>query len=130
MTMLSESNGMRMFMLPNDVGADMEFTGMLCSENSYHDHEAGTITKQRLYLTDAKEQVYSVVVSDGVNKDQRVYKMRVENDQCRIDNGLFDVALDLHLLASVVRGLCGLDSASHADDFFSTMVETLHAANG
>ncbi|WP_290921547.1 hypothetical protein [Halodesulfovibrio sp.] len=130
MTVLSESNGMRTFMLPNDIGADLEFTGVLCSENSYHDHEAGTITKQRLYLTDTKEQVYSVVVSDGVNKDQRVYKMRVEKDQCRIDNGLFDVALDIQLLASVVRDLCGLDSASHADDFFSTMVETLQAANG
>ncbi|SIO01529.1 hypothetical protein [Halodesulfovibrio marinisediminis] len=130
MTMFSESNGMRVFMLPNDIGADMEFTGVLCSENSYHDQEAGTITKQRLYLTDTKDQIYSVVVSDGVNKDQRVYKMRVEKDQCRIDNGLFDVALDLHLLASVVRGLCGLDCTSHADDFFSTMVENLQAANG
>ncbi|OBQ50298.1 hypothetical protein SP90_10285 [Halodesulfovibrio spirochaetisodalis] len=120
---------MRMFMLPNDVGADMEFTGVLCSENMYHDQEAGTVTKQRLYLTDTREQVYSVVVSDGVNKDQRVYKMRVENDQCRIDNGLFDVSLDLHLLATVVRGLCGLNSADNAEEFFSTMVERLHAAN-
>jgi len=130
MTVLSESNGMRTFMLPNDIGADLEFTGVLCSENSYHDPEAGTITKQRLYLTDTKEQVYSVVVSNGVNKDQRVYKMRIENNQCRIDNGLFDVALDIELLVSVVRDLCGLDSASHAEDFFSTMVDTLHAANG
>ncbi|WP_066855452.1 hypothetical protein [Halodesulfovibrio spirochaetisodalis] len=129
MASLSETDGMRMFMLPNDVGADMEFTGVLCSENMYHDQEAGTVTKQRLYLTDTREQVYSVVVSDGVNKDQRVYKMRVENDQCRIDNGLFDVSLDLHLLATVVRGLCGLNSADNAEEFFSTMVERLHAAN-
>lgn len=130
MPMLSDSNGMRMFMLPNDVGADIKFTGVLCSENMYHDHEAGTVTKQRLYLTDTNEQVYSVVISDGVNKDQRVYKMRIEKDQCRIDNGLFDVALDLTLLSSVVRGLCGLDGSVQADEFFSTMVETLHAVNG
>ncbi|MCT4534618.1 hypothetical protein [Halodesulfovibrio sp.] len=130
MTLLSESDDMRMVMLPNDVGADIEFTGVLCSENMYRDPEAGTVTKQRLYLTDTKEQVYSVVISDGINNDHRVYKMRVENDQCRIDNGLFDVALDMHLLASVVRGLCGLNNAPYAEDFLSTMVDTLYAANG
>lgn len=129
MSMLSETDGMRVFSLANDVGADMEFTGLLCSENTYHDHESGTVTKQRLYMTDTKDQIYSVVVYDGVNKDQRVYKMRVEDDTCRIDNGLFDVALDLSLLASVVRGLCGIDGTAHAEEFFSTMVENLRAAN-
>ena len=130
MRMLSETDGMRTFSLPNDVGADMEFTGILCSENMYHDHESGTVTRQRLFMTDTKDQIYSVIVSDGMNKDQRVYKMRVEDDVCRIDNGLFDIALDVSLLSSVVQGLCGLNSESKAEEFISTMVDNLRAANG
>ena len=130
MHMLSETKGMRAFSLPNDVGADMEFTGVLCSENMYHDRANGTVTKQRLFMTDTKDQIYSVVVSNGITKDQRVYKMRVEDDVCRIDNGLFDIALDVSLLTSVVQGLCGVTSEAKTDKFISAMVENLRAVNG
>jgi len=130
MTVLSETNGMGLVLLPSDTGADIEFTGTLCSENMYHDSEAGTVTRQRLYTTDTQEQIYSIVVSDGINKDQRVYKMRLENDLCRISNGLFDVPVDLPILASVIRELCGLDEPAQTDEFLSIMVENLQAANG
>ncbi|GFM36142.1 hypothetical protein [Desulfovibrio psychrotolerans] len=115
--------------LMNDVGADITFRGRLYSESSYYDEESGVMTRQRLYVTEQNQQVYSIVTSDGVNKDRRVYLLQVDGDMCRINNGLFDVTVQLDLLMTAVRGLCGLDGSGRSEEFLQSLEETLRAVN-
>ncbi len=115
--------------LLNDVGADITFRGRLYSESSYFDEESGVMTRQRLYVTDQNEQIYSVVTSDGINKDRRVYRLQVDGEMCRINNGLFDVTVQLGLLMTAVKGLCGLDDSGRSEEFLQTLEQTLNAAN-
>ena len=120
---------MEEIVLKNDVGADFVFQGRLYSESSFFDEETGVMTRQRLYVTDQNQQVYSIFTSNGSNKDMRTYMLQVEGEMCRINNGLFDVTIPLNLLMVAVRGLCGLGEQSQGCEFLDTLEENLRVAN-
>jgi ribosomal protein S9 len=115
--------------LQSDTGADITFRGRLFSESSYFDEETGMMTRQRLYVTDQNQQVYSIVTSDGRRKERRVYLLKAEEGVCRINNGLYDVTVPVELLMLAVRGLCGLTESEQSTDFFAALEESLKAAN-
>ncbi len=126
----TQGNGvMEQIILKNDVGEDMSFKGRLFSESSYFDEETGSMTRQRLYVTDQNHQVYTIVTSNGTQKERRVYMLKPEGDQCRISNGLFDVTVPIELLMLAVRGLCGVTGCEQGDNFIATLEESLTAAN-
>lgn len=115
--------------LKNDVGGDITFMGRLYSESSYYDEETSVVTRQRLYVTDQNQQVYSIVASNGTNKDRRVYKLHMDGEMCRINNGLFDISVQLDLLLTAVKGLCGVKNLAQSEEFLQTLEESLRAAN-
>ncbi|ABB39481.1 hypothetical protein Dde_2685 [Oleidesulfovibrio alaskensis G20] len=126
----TQGNGvMEKLTLQSDTGADITFRGRLFSESSYFDEETGMMTRQRLYVTDQNQQVYSIVTSDGRRKERRVYLLKAEEGVCRINNGLYDVTVPVELLMLAVRGLCGLTESEQSTDFFAALEESLKAAN-
>lgn len=116
--------------LPNDSGASLSFVGRLCAENSFFDEETGVLTQQKLYITNNGHTAYAVVRGDGRSKERRAYLIRREGQTCRINNGLFDVTVNVRDLLLAVKGLCGLDESIQGEEFFQDMLDKDNAANG
>ena len=87
------------------------------------------LTQQKLYITEDGCQAYAVVSGDGANKERRAYLIRPEGEFCRINNGLFDVTVNIDHLLTAVKGLCGLSGSLRTDEFFTKLKDTLKAAN-
>lgn len=113
--------------LKQDNGEDLRFRGRLFSECSWFDEESGTLTRQQLYVTDSREQVYSIVTSRGHERSRRAYRLSVRGNTCVIQNGSTEMVLQLDLLMLAVRGLCGLDDA--AAPTLDMVEQMLKAAN-
>ncbi len=116
--------------LSNDTGANLSFRGRLYAENSFYDEDTGTLTQQKLYITEKGQQAYSIVTSDGKNKERRAYLIKREGRLCKINNGLFDVTVNAHDLVTAVRGLCGIQENMQYEDFFGEDGVDEAAANG
>ena len=46
--------------LKQDNGCDFAFCGRLFSECSWYDESLGTLTRQKLYVTESNEQIYYI----------------------------------------------------------------------
>lgn len=99
------------FVLRNDAGIEVRFTGKLFSESSYYDEDQEVLTRLKLFITDDGRQVYSIVSNSNTAKWRRVYTMRVEDGLCRISSGSQEMTLDIDMLLTVVSGLCGIDAS-------------------
>lgn len=113
--------------LKHDNGADLRFRGRLFSECSWFDEESGTLTRQQLYMTDTREQVYYIVRSRGQERTRHAYRLSVHGETCVIHNGCAEMVLQLDMLMLAVRGLCGLDESSAPT--LGMVEELLKAAN-
>lgn len=125
--------GMESVTLQNDSGAAITFTGRLCAEHSFYDDDSGALTQQKLYITNSGYTAYAVVRNDGRAKQRRAYLLRREGQQCHINNGLFDVTVNVRDLLMVVKGLCGLEEGAQEEDFFKEALDIIgqdDAANG
>lgn len=121
-------DNMEQIILANDHGGELQFRGRIFSECSYYDEESNSITRQRLYVTDKGEQVYSIATGGGSNKERRAYLLRIDGEQCIINNGMLEVTLRTELLMASMRTLCGLNEGC-SDDLLKSLEETLNAAN-
>lgn len=110
--------------LRSDNGAELYFCGRLYSESSYYDEETATITRLRLFVTDAGEQVYSIVSGSGADKTRRHYTAVQDGDMYRFSNGVQTLTLPLDMLFASVFGLCGIDPA-RAEELKSGFEENL-----
>ena len=99
------------YVLYDDAGKEIRFTGKLFSESSYFDDEQSTITRLKLFVTEDGRQIYSIVSGSSSAKWRRVYIMRVEDDLCHISNGAQEITLHIEMLFTVVFGLCGIDES-------------------
>lgn len=113
--------------LKHDNGSDFSFRGRLFSECSWFDEENGTLTRQKLYVTDTNEQVYYIVRSRGQQRTRHAYRLAVKGESCTIFNGVTEMSLPFDMLMLAVRGLCGLDAA--ATPTLGQVEELLRAAN-
>ena len=113
--------------LKQDNGCDFAFSGRLFSECSWYDESQGTLTRQKLYVTESNEQVYYIVRSSGQERSRHAYKLFMRGDVCVIHNGVTEMSLQFDMLMLAVRGLCGLDSG--ATPSLSMVEEMLKAAN-
>ncbi len=114
--------------LKHDNGPDLSFHGRLFAESSWFDEETATLTRQKLYVTDSKEQVYYIVRGNGPERTRHAYKLAVRGDHCVIQNGTTEMVLDFDMLMLAVRGLCGLEA--EATPSLCMVEEMLKAANG
>ena len=119
---------MEQIILSNDHGGELSFRGRIFSECSYYDEETSSITRQRLYVTDKGEQVYYIVAGTGSNKERRAYLLRIDGENCIINNGLFEITLRTELLMASMRTLCGYNEGCSAD-LLKSLEETLEAAS-
>ncbi|MBR3664342.1 MAG: hypothetical protein IKN64_06785 [Desulfovibrio sp.] len=94
--------------LTQDNGQDLTFRGNLYSECSWFDEDEKQLTRQKLYITDNKEQIYYIVRSQGDQKTHHAYRFSVAGETCTINNGKSTVTLPFDMLMHVVRGMCGL----------------------
>ena len=95
--------------LKQDQGGDVNFRGRLFSECSWFDDETKQLVRQKLYVTEDNEQVYSIVRSAGENKSHHVYRFSVKGDNCVIVAGKNETVLPFPMLMHVVREICGLE---------------------
>ncbi len=114
--------------LKHDNGPDITFTGRLFAESSWFDEESATLTRQKLYVTDNKEQVYYIVRGTGPDRSRHAYRLTVQGDHCIIHNGATEMTLEFNMLMLAVRQLCGLDA--EATPTLCMVEEMLKAANG
>lgn len=112
--------------LKHDNG-EFVFRGRLFSECSWYDEAQGMLTRQKLYVTDQNEQIYSIVRSSGSERSRRAYRLAMRGDVCLIHNGVTEMALQFDLLMLAVRGLCGLEAG--ATPSLAMVEEMLRAAN-
>lgn len=98
------------FCLKHDNGDDLRFQGRLFSECSHFDEENSSLTRQQLFLTEDGEHVYYIIRSGNGNRTRHAYKLKVQDDECVINNGRAEITLKLDLLMLAVRSLCGLDA--------------------
>lgn len=113
--------------LKQDNGRDFHFRGRLFSECSWFDEEHGILTRQKLYVTEKREQVYYIVRTSGQEHSRRAYRLFVDGETCIIHNGISEVSLQFDMLMLAVRGLCGLDAG--ATPTLAKVEELLRAAN-
>lgn len=124
---MDAQNTMESYCLKQDNGCDFTFTGRLFSECSWYDEAQGMLTRQKLYVTEQREQVYYIVRSSGQERTRHAYRLSMHGDTCVIHNGQTEISLQFDMLMLAVRGLCGLDAGSTPT---LTMVEEmLKAAN-
>lgn len=50
------------------------------SECSWYDESQGTLTRQKLYVTENNEQVYYIVRSSGSERSRHAYKLFMRGD--------------------------------------------------
>lgn len=110
-----------------DNGATLDFSGRLFSEASWFDEDSDVLTHQKLYLTEANEQVYSVVKRAGKSRSRRAYRISVQGELCQVFDGQSSMTLPFNMLMLAVRSLCKLDEG--ATPTLEMVEETLRAAN-
>ncbi len=103
---------------------DLKFKGRLFSEGSFYDEDNGILTRMRLFVLAEKSLVYSVVSGAGEDKERRCYVLSMENDFCKINNGITKIVLPVEMLFTAVCGLCGL-SDEHEDELKETFEEAM-----
>lgn len=113
--------------LKHDNGSDFCFQGRLFSECSWFDEENGTLTRQKLYITENNEQVYYIIRSRGQKRSRHAYRLAVHGENCTIFNGVTEMSLPFEMLMLAVRGLCGLNA--EATPTLGEVEELLRAAN-
>jgi hypothetical protein len=119
--------GMEDVSLKHDNGPDIFFRGRLFAECSWYDEEQGTLTRQKLYVTDTHEHIYYMVSHSGDERKRRAYRLSVLGDRCVIHNGNTEMVLQFDMLMLAVRGLCGLNA--EAAPAIEIVEQTLKAAN-
>ena len=115
--------------LQNDTGANITFTGRLVAENSFYDEETGRLTQQRLFVTSNGLQAYSVISSDGRDKERRAYIISRQGELCKINNGLFDVTVNTRNLVTAVKSLVGLKDGVNAEELLDSLGNQEKAVN-
>ncbi|MCL1986043.1 MAG: hypothetical protein FWG59_06325 [Betaproteobacteria bacterium] len=113
--------------LKHDNGADIFFRGRLFAECSWYDEESGTLTRQKLYVTDTNEHIYYLVRHSGEERQRRAYRLSVLGDRCVIRNGNAEMVLQFDMLMLAVRSLCGM--GADAESAVEMVEQTLKAAN-
>ena len=113
--------------LKHDNGADISFRGRLFAECSWYDEESGALTRQKLYVTDTNEHIYSLVSHSGEERQRRAYRLSVLGDRCVIHNGNMEMVLRFDMLMLAVRNLCGM--SAEAEPVLEMVEQTLKAAN-
>ena len=110
-----------------DNGAEMNFSGRPFAGGSWYDEETGTLTRQKLYIEEYGEHVYSIVTGQGQERSRRAYRVSLSGESCTINDGRTKMTLNLEMLMLAVRSLAGME---RADALTLDMVEeTLRAAN-
>ena len=110
-----------------DNGAEMNFSGRPFAGGSWYDEEPGTLTRQKLYIEESGEHVYSIVTGQGQERSRRAYRVSLSGESCTINDGRTKMTLNLEMLMLAVRSLAGME---RADALTLDMVEeTLRAAN-
>ncbi len=110
-----------------DNGAEMNFSGRPFAGGSWYDEETGTLTRQKLYIEESGEHVYSIVTGQGQERSRRAYRVSLSGESCTINDGRMKMTLNLEMLMLAVRSLAGME---RADALTLDMVEeTLRAAN-
>lgn len=120
--------GMEEFTVQGYNGGDLTFTGRLFSEGSFFDDESGSLTRLRLFTMGGNRLVYSVVSGAGKHKDRRVYVLKVDKENCQIDNGQQHIEMPVEMLFTAVFGLCGLE-AGQESDLRAALEESLQAVS-
>ena len=115
--------------LKSENGTELTFTGRLFSESSYYDQDTTHLTRLRLFVTEEKELVYSIISGSGNEKTRRYYTVAVEGSLCRMSDGVLSINVPVEMLFSAVFGLCGIDPA-RAEELRPLFEENLRAANG
>jgi len=113
--------------LKHDNGADIFFRGRLFAECSWYDEDNGTLTRQKLYVTDTNEHIYYLVRHSGEERQRRAYRLSVLGDRCVIHNGNTEMVLRFDMLMLAVRSLCGIGVES--ESVLEMVEQTLKAAN-
>lgn len=113
--------------LKHDNGEDMRFRGRLSSECSWYDEEHGVLCRQKLYVTENKDQIYYIMRTGAEEHSRRAYRLKVQDETCIIHNGKAEVRMPIALLMLAVRGLCGMDARSASS--LAMVEEMLKAAN-
>ena len=113
--------------LQHDNGPDISFRGRLFAECSWYDEERGTLTRQKLYITDINEHIYYLVSHVGEERQRRAYRLSVLGDRCVIHNGNTEMVLQFDMLMLAVRSLCGMSPES--ESAIAIVEQTLKAAN-
>ena len=96
--------------LKHDNGEDMRFRGSLSSECSWYDEKHGVLCRQKLYVTENKDQIYYIMRTGAEEHSRRAYRLKVQDQTCIIHNGKAEVRMPITLLMLAVRGLCGMDA--------------------
>ena len=110
-----------------DNGAEMNLSGRPFAGGSWYDEETGTLTRQKLYIEESGEHVYSIVTGQGQERSRRAYRVSLSGESCTINDGRMKMTLNLEMLMLAVRSLAGME---RADALTLDMVEeTLRAAN-
>ena len=112
----TESRLMEDVCLQRDNGADLSFRGRVFAENSWYDTEQSSLTRQKLYVTDSNEHVYSIINHQGEERQRRAYHLAVAEDHCVVRHGNTETVLQFDLLMLAVRSLCGLGAGSDLSD--------------
>lgn len=121
------SGNMEEICLKDDNGENLRFQGRLFSECSYFDEDSGCMTRQQLYVTENRDQIYYIVRSCGQERSRRVYRLAVREDNCVINNGKSEIILQFDMLMLAVRALCGLNAEDTPS--LESVEELLKAAN-
>jgi hypothetical protein len=124
---MKSENNMENICLKHDNGADIQFRGRLFSECSWYDEESGTFTRQKLYVTDSREQVYYIVRKNGNEHSRHAYRLAVRGDSCIIFDGTTEITLGFDALMLAVRGICGMEDGTTPT--LSQVEDMLKAAN-
>ena len=119
--------------LNHDNGPDIYFRGRLFAECSWYDEERDTLTRQKLYVTDANDHIYYLVSQAKEERQRRAYRLSVLGDRCVIHNGNTEMVLQFDMLMLAVRSLCGMNAGAESvmeTDVIEMVEQTLKAANG
>lgn len=125
--MSADTTTMEDICLTQDSGSDVRFRGRLFSECSWFDEESGVLTRQKLFTTEDRGQVYYIVRSDGKERTRHAYRLDVQENMCVIHNGNTEMRIQFDMLMLAVRSLCGL--ADGAMPSLEQVEEMLKAAN-
>ncbi|MDL2316981.1 hypothetical protein LJC59_07895 [Desulfovibrio sp. OttesenSCG-928-A18] len=109
MTKVDSNAFLERVFLRSDNGAELSFRGKLYSESAYYDEETASLTRLRLFVSEGRELVYSIVSGAGAQKTRRHYVVEPKEDLCRISDGIQTLTLPTEMLFAAVFGLCGID---------------------